>query len=314
MTFAVTDNVLLVLAGIFSVLVVASLFCLALRIVRPNGNHVELFSRIKSWWIIVSIILIAFVSHPVLILLMFTGASFLALREYLSLIPLREADHRLLKWAYLAIPVQYFWVYDQWYGMFLIFIPVYMFLFLPLRMVLIGEMKGFLHAVSSMHWGLMITVFSLSHISYLLVLSPEGNPVAHGAGLVLYLILLTEANDVSQYIWGKLFGRHKVIPKVSPNKTWEGLFGGVATTIVIAFFLASVLTPFTPVESILVGLIVGFAGFIGDVTISAVKRDFGVKDTGTLLPGHGGILDRLDSLTFTAPLFFHFLNYTHVMQ
>lgn len=314
MSSIVTSNVLVVLGGIFSLLVIASLLCLLIQYTRPNYNHYELASRIKSWWIIVLLIAIALVVNQTLMLLIFATASFLALKEYFALIPLRQADKRLLKWAYLSIPIQYLWIYQKWYGMFLIFIPIYMFLFFPMRMVIIGETKGFLQALSSIHWGVMITVFSLSHISYLLMLSPAGNPIAHGAGLVLFLILLTELNDVAQYIWGKMLGRHKIIPKVSPNKTWEGFIGGVVTTTILAFLLAPILTPFNQTESIIIGLVIGLSGFIGDVTISALKRDIGVKDTGTALPGHGGILDRLDSLTFTAPLFFHFLNYTHLMQ
>ena len=110
---------------------------------------------------------------------------------------------------------------------------------------------------------------------------------------------------------GKLTGRHKVIPKVSPNKTWEGFWGGLTTTTVLAALLAPQLTPLSLTESVCAGLLIGCGGFIGDVTISALKRDIGVKDSGSLLPGHGGILDRIDSLTFTAPLLFHFVYYLH---
>src|SRR6185437_3696205 len=120
-------------------------------------------------------------------------------------------------------------------------------------------------------------------------------------------VLLTELNDVAQYIWGKTLGRRKVIESVSPKKTLEGLIGGALTTTVIAFSLAPYLTPLTPTDSIAAGLMIGFGGFLGDVTISAVKRDIGVKDSGSMIPGHGGILDRIDSLLFTGPLFFHFM-------
>jgi phosphatidate cytidylyltransferase len=235
--------------------------------------------------------------------------SFLALKEYLSLIPTRRADRRVLFWAYLAIPIHYYWVGIAWYGMFIIFIPVYMFLLLPLRMVIIGETEGFLRAAGTLHWGMMTTVFSLSHMAYLLVLDPAKNPAGGGAGLLLYLVFLTQFNDVAQYTWGKLFGKHKVIPKVSPKKTWEGLIGGNLTTLALAVLIAPYLTPLTPYEAAGAGLIIGVFGFIGDVTISALKRDIGVKDSGSLIPGHGGVLDRIDSLTYTAPLFFHYVYY-----
>ncbi len=134
-------------------------------------------------------------------------------------------------------------------------------------------------------------------------------PIAGSAGLVLYLVLLTELNDITQYIWGKSCGRHPVTPTVSPNKTWEGLLGGILTTTGLAIAIVPWLTPFDFIHALGIGLIIGCAGFIGDVTISALKRDLGVKDSGTLIPGHGGILDRIDSLTYTAPLFFHFTVY-----
>jgi phosphatidate cytidylyltransferase len=235
--------------------------------------------------------------------------SYLAFKEFITLIPTRRADHRVLFWAYLAIPLQYFWAYIEWYGMFIIFIPIYMFLLLPVRMLLRGETEGFLKAAGTLQWGLMTTVLSLSHLAYLLVLPDDGPAEPMGVGLVLYLISLTEINDVAQYLWGKSCGRSKVVPAVSPNKTWAGLAGGVATTTVLAAALAPVLTPLSVLHSLLVGALIGVSGFFGDICISAVKRDIGIKDTGNLLPGHGGILDRVDSLTFTAPLFFHFVRY-----
>jgi phosphatidate cytidylyltransferase len=193
--------------------------------------------------------------------------------------------------------------------MFIVFIPVYVFLLLPMRMVLIGETKDFLRAAGTLHWGIMTLVFGLSHIAYLLVLPEENNPGAGGAGLVLFLVFLTQFNDVAQYLWGKMLGRHKIIPKVSPNKTWEGFLGGVVTTTGLALLLAPWLTPMAWPMALAAGALISVAGFIGDVTISALKRDIGLKDTGTMLPGHGGILDRIDSLTYTAPLFFHWIFY-----
>jgi phosphatidate cytidylyltransferase len=244
-------------------------------------------------------------------LVFFAFVSFLALKEYLSLIPTRRADRIVLFWAYLAIPIQYFWIDLRWYGMFIVFIPVFVFLLLPAQMVLIGETSGFLRAAGTLHWGLMATVFSISHVAFLLVLPKAVNPHGGGPGLVLYLVFLTQGNDIAQYIWGRTLGSHKVIPKVSPGKTVEGLLGGVATTVFLAWLLAPRLTPLTSRESILAGLLIGLGGFLGDVVISALKRDLKIKDSGTLLPGHGGILDRIDSLSYTAPLFFHFVWYLH---
>lgn len=309
--FDLPSSVATVLLGIYAVLVLASLLVVVLQKRQPERDYTELRLRVRTWWLIIGVFSAMLALGRTTAILLLALVSFLAFKEYLSLIATRRADHRVLFWAYLTIPVQYWWVYCGWYGMFIIFIPVYAFLFLPMRMVLIGETQGFLRAAGVLHWGLMTTVFSLSHMAYLLALPASGNPVAGGAGLLLFLVLLTQLNDVMQYVWGKTLGRHKVIPRVSPGKTVEGLVGGVLTTALVSWLLAPLLTPLTPAQSIWIGLLLGMAGFIGDVTISAIKRDIGVKDSGSLLPGHGGILDRLDSLTYTAPLFFHLVYYLH---
>jgi phosphatidate cytidylyltransferase len=308
---ALTANSAAFLGGILGLLVIASSIVFILRRRNPERNYAELAARVNSWWVMAAVFAAAMALSPTLSLFFLGFVSFLALKEYFSLVPTRRADRRVLFWAYLAIPLQFYWVGIGWYGMFIIFIPVYLFLLMPMRMVLIGETAGFLHAAGSLHWGLMLTVFNLSHMAYLLVLPAAVNPAGGGAGLVLFLMFLTQFNDVAQYVWGKTLGRRKIIPKVSPKKTWEGFLGGMATTTVLAWLLAPLLTPLTGWEAPAAGLLIGLAGFVGDVNISALKRDLGVKDSGSLIPGHGGILDRVDSLTFTAPLFFHFLYYLH---
>jgi len=127
------------------------------------------------------------------------------------------------------------------------------------------------------------------------------------AGMILYLILLTEFNDVFQFCWGKTFGRHKIIPWISPNKTWQGFLGGLGSTIVLALLLRDLASYFWW-QALLAGLVIGHMGFFGDLTISAIKRDLGRKDTSKSIPGHGGFMDRLDSLSF-ASLAFFYLNF-----
>jgi phosphatidate cytidylyltransferase len=302
-------SVLWSLAGLYAILLIASLVVALLSWRDPEKDRGELVKRIRSWWIIVTVFTLAMVLSRNVAVGFFAFVSFLALKEFLSIIPTRRADRRVLFWAYLAIPLQYFWVAAAWYGMFIIFIPVYVFLLLPLRMVLIGETKDFLCAAGTLHWGIMTLVFGISHIAYLLVLPESKNPGAGGAGLVLFLVFLTQFNDVAQYLWGTLFGSHKIIPKVSPNKTWEGFLGGIATTTALSVLLSNWLTPFAWPMAAVAGLLISLAGYVGDVTISALKRDIGLKDSGSMLPGHGGILDRIDSLTYSAPLFFHFIHY-----
>ncbi|MDQ5910055.1 MAG: phosphatidate cytidylyltransferase [Pseudomonadota bacterium] len=305
MSITLTSPVLAALGGVWALLVAATVVIWRLVPVPDS----ELRQRIRSWWLIVALCSLALTFNRTAALVFFGMVSFLALKEYLTLIPTRQTDRQVLFLAYLSIPVQYFWISIEWYGMFIIFIPVYLFLLLPVAMVLRGETEGYLRAAGTLHWGLMSMVFSLSHLAYLLVLPQNEYPQVSGPGLVLFLLLLTELNDVAQYFWGKLLGKHKISPSVSPNKTVEGFVGGVLTTILLAALLAPWLTPFSRSDALLAGALIAVAGFFGDLSLSALKRDLGIKDSGNLLPGHGGILDRVDSLTYTAPLFFHFTRY-----
>lgn len=307
---ALSHEITIVLIGVLLLLVVSSIIAFLLTKFKPEKDFKEVNLRIKSWWVMATVFTFAILINHNLSLIFLAFLCFLAFKEYLSLIPTNRAHRNILFWAYLAIPIQFYWIYIGWYGMFIIFIPVYMFLFLPIQMILIGESKGFLRTMGTVHWGLMLMVFGLSHLAYLLIVpGTTGSNAAGGAGLVLYIVILTQCNDVAQFIWGKMLGKHKVIPRVSPNKTWEGLIGGIITTMLLALLLAPLLTPLTLWSTLFTGFFISIAGFIGDVNISSLKRDLGIKDTGTTIPGHGGILDRVDSLTYTAPLFFHFIRY-----
>ena len=270
----------------------------------------ELKDRINSWWIIIAFFIVGAMLNATMAMFFFGLLSYLALKEYFSLIPSRQTDRRVMFYAYLAIIPQYYFAGIGWYGMFIILIPVFLFLLLPFRQVLIGETKGFLENTSRVQWGLMMFVFGLSHLAYMITLSPVGSNSVGGTELVLYLVLLTELNDVLQYVWGKSIGKRKIIPKVSPNKTVEGFLGAFVSISLLAV-LFSFLTPFTWWEALIAGMIISWAGFIGDVVVSMIKRDIGVKDSGNMLPGHGGILDRVDSLIYTAPLFFHYVYYLY---
>lgn len=295
------------LAVIFALLLVATAVNGLLVWLRPGKDWRELTLRIRTWWIIIVLFSLAILSPNWLALTFFALVSFMALKEFLTLTPSRQTDRMPLLWMFIAIPINYWLIGINWYGMFVVFIPVYAFLFLPVRMVIAGDTQGFLRYASQHHWSLMTTVFAFSHVAFLLVLPDDGKQT--GALLVLFLVGLTEFNDIAQYLWGKSIGRIKVMPTVSPNKTLAGLVGGVATTTLLAALLGPLMTPLSIPLSLLAGFIIGISGFCGDVVMSAIKRDIGVKDSGTLLPDHGGILDRLDSLIFTAPVFFHFIRY-----
>lgn len=294
---------------IFAILFVATVVNGLLVWLRPSKDWRELTLRIRTWWVIIILFSLTILSPHWLALTFFALVSFIALKEFLTLVTSRLSDHMFPLWIFIAIPVNYWLIGMGLYQIFIVFIPVYIFLFLPVQMAISGNTKGFLQTVSQLHWCLMTTVFAFSHVAFLLVLPADGKET--GALLVLFLVGLTEFNDIAQYLWGKFLGRGRilVIPKVSPNKTLAGLLGGIATTTLVAALSGPLLTPFNWWFALLVGFIISITGFCGDVVMSAIKRDIGVKDSGTLLPGHGGILDRLDSLIFTAPVFFHFIRY-----
>ncbi len=307
--FGLPPNVVYATAAIYAVLVLASSVVWLLRWGHQGERYRELAARTDSWWWMIGAFTLCVLLNQTVAIVFLAFISYLALKEYLSLIPTRRIDRGVLLFAYLAIPIQFYWAAIDWYNMFIVFIPVWVFLFFPALMALRGETQGFLRAVGTLSWGLMMTVFTLSHMAWLLVSGDQVNQIAGGVGLLLFLVVLTQFNDVAQYCWGKLLGRHKVTPKVSPNKTWGGLIGGIATTIALAALAGPYLTPMDWRWSALAGAILGISGFLGDITLSAVKRDLGVKDSGGLIPGHGGILDRIDSLTYAAPAFVHFIRY-----
>jgi len=294
------------IAVIYGLLIAASAITWVLRKLRPGEATTELSKRVVSWWWMITVFTIAILTDRVVSSIFLGFVSFLALKEYLSLIPTRRVDRSILLWAYLAIPVQFYFAYIGRFGLFMTFIPVWMFLFLPARITLGGHTEGFLRAVGLLSWGLMITVFSLSHTALLL---SYGVVHGHGAGALLFLVALTQFNDVAQFTFGRLFGVHKITPSVSPKKTWEGFVGGLVATACVATIVGPYLTPMPVIWSGAAGAIIAAAGFLGDVTMSSFKRDMGVKDTSQLIPGHGGILDRVDSLIYSAPVFFHFLNF-----
>jgi phosphatidate cytidylyltransferase len=150
----------------------------------------------------------------------------------------------------------------------------------------------------------MLTVYSISHAPALLMLETGTSP----ALLLVYLVVVVQLSDVFQYVWGKLLGKHRFSPNISPSKTIEGLVGGGASAILVGTLLYR-LTPFSPLQATAISTVIVVAGFFGGFVLSAIKRDLNAKDWGYVIEGHGGVLDRLDSITFAAPLFFHIVRY-----
>ena len=303
--FLAQREVAVVISLIFGILVFATILFWVLGKTRPQVDFSELKTRTKSWWMMAVIFVLATILHPVITCISLGLLSFFALRELSSISKnVRDADRGVLIWCFLAIPVQYFFAFIGHYGLFLIFIPVIMYLWIPFMLVVKGETENISRSMSVLPTQLMFTVFGVSHLAFLVSLPGIGDFAAGGRALLLFIVFITEMNDIFQFIWGKLLGRYKILPKVSPNKTWEGLVGGVITTVVVSYFLRF-LTPFSEIEIVVISGLVAITGFFGDVIVSAIKRDIGLKDTGNTIPGHGGILDRIDSLAPTAPVFFH---------
>lgn len=310
------------LAGLLGFLVLATVVAeLMYRRTTSQGLRATLLNvrqRIFAWWIMVAVLVGSLALGETAVVLLFLALSLLALREFANLLPPGERDRRVLSWIMVVLAPLHFWfVWEHWYGMFAIFIPVYAFLFLPVLLALSGRTESFLHRAALSQWGLMVCVYALSCLPAVLQLPVaihEGRAAADGSAvgsggveagaLLLFLAVVVQGSDVLQYLWGKTVGRHRIAPTVSPNKTWEGFVGGVLSATALGAALWW-LTPFTPWQAGVLALVSCLLGFVGGLVMSSLKRDRGIKDFGALIPGHGGILDRMDSLVFAAPVFFH---------
>jgi len=290
--------------GILGLLLVATIIGHVLDEARPSPSVDNLVARINAWWIMVLALAIAFFLGRTAMVLLFAFASFNAMREFVTIAATRREDHLAVAAAFFIIlPLQYYMIWMDWYGMFSIFIPVYAFLLMPIVAVVKGETENFLVRIASVQWALMIAVYCVSYVPVFLSLHIPG---FEGKNLLLiaFLILIVQISDVLQYVWGKAIGRHKIAPRLSPSKTIEGFLGGVISSTIIGAAMFWI-TPFTFWQAGLMALGISLMGFFGGLVMSAIKRDRGVKDWGDSIAGHGGFLDRLDSLVFAAPLFFH---------
>lgn len=301
------------LGGVVALMTVAAAISAVLPLVNKTKDYTELRQRITSWWVMIALLAAALLAGWQATTLLFAAISFIALREFLSIARTRREDRLIILAAYLAIPVSYAFIALDLYMIFLVIVPVYAFLLTPFLMAALGQTKGYLARVAMFHWGLMTCVYNIGYAPFLMRVPDEQTP-AGAAGLVLMLLVATEFNDVAQYVWGKTLGKHRIVPTVSPNKTWEGFIGGWISTALLIWFAGPYLTPLSGWGLFTVAVSLPLAGFAGDVTMSAIKRDIGVKDTSHLIPGHGGLLDRIDSLTFTAPLYFHLLAFFAVAK
>jgi phosphatidate cytidylyltransferase len=312
MRFQIDEQLQWLFGVVLGLLVVSTAIGLVLKLkVTSDAGRAtirNLNARIRSWWVMSSVFILTLLAGSTGSLVLFGLLSFLALREYITLTPTRRADHRTLFWTFFVItPLQYYLLGIKWYGLFSILIPAFAFLFIPTRIVMAGDTERFLERAAKIQWGLMICVYCVSHAPGLLILDIPGYD-GQNAKLLMFFVLVLQLSDVLQYVWGKLLGKRRIAPTVSPNKTWEGFIGGVGCATLIGVSLWWV-TPFRPWQAAGMSLAITLMGFAGGLTMSAIKRDRGVKDFGTLIEGHGGILDRIDSICFAAPVFFHLTRY-----
>ncbi|MDH7795611.1 MULTISPECIES: phosphatidate cytidylyltransferase [unclassified Beijerinckia] len=305
-------NLVIVLSGLLVILIIASGIGYGLQLkLSPDGSNPvieNLNDRIRAWWVMVVLMGLALIGGKTGVTLLFAFCSFAALREFITLINTRRADHWALAAAFFVVlPVQYYLIWIDWYGLYSIFIPVYAFLLMPIIAALRGDTDHFLVRIAEVQWALMICVFCVSYVPALLSLDIadyQGRNVL----LIAFLVIVVQASDVLQYVWGKLIGRTKIAPRLSPSKTVEGFVGGALSAMAVGAGL-SWITPFTPLQAAFLSFVIVVMGFFGGLVMSAIKRDRGVKDWGHLIAGHGGFIDRLDSVIFSAPIFFHLVRY-----
>jgi phosphatidate cytidylyltransferase len=306
------DKFFWLIGGIVAILLIASIagWFLGRRVQSEAGRVMidNLNARVRAWWVMLAVLAVAFLLGKVATIVLFALVSFLALREFLTLVPTKAGDYRALSLAFFVlIPVQYYLIGIGWYALFSIFIPVYGFLLLPSLSVLAEDPEHFLERSARIQWGVMVTIYCISHVPALLLLDIPGY-AGQNALLLFYMLLVVQISDVLQYVFGKMLGRTKIAPVVSPSKTVEGFVGGAIGATLIGAGMWWI-TPFTPLQAAGMAAITVLMGFLGGLVLSAVKRSLGAKDWGTMIQGHGGMMDRMDSVSFAAPIFFHLTRY-----
>lgn len=300
-----------VINGVITILALFTVGYWALAWRRPSPGLQKIGSRLSFLWGMTVVFGLAILySHKILIFYLWFIA-FLALKEFFSITPTRRTDRRILFCAYLAVPIQFVFILLGWRQAFQLFIPIHVFLILPIIMVMTGEAHGFLKAWSSIGWGLITTVYSLGHLAFLIMLPATDPGTGGGNGLFLFIVGLAQISYVAQFAFGKLLPDPRLSLKVSKTRNWASLIGSVLITTPVAWLVAPWLTPLTPSEAAIMGAIIATGAFIGYIIVSAIKGDLQLKDRGEMAPGRGGVLNRIDTFVYTAPLFFYLILQWH---
>ncbi len=314
---SVDPSLLWAIAGVFVALTGGTL----VRIVALRGaSEVVTKSRLDSlrtWWVLAGIFALAAVVGKTGVAVMLAVAAATSLKEFVRLVGQENTGLCTAAVVFLLVPAYYIPALSGYHELIMQVSPVAFVLILGGMRSWLGLKQEYVRTTAAMVWGLMLFVVCLSYALFLFDLPLASEPRVGRVGWFLYLILLTEFNDIMQAITGRRFGKIKITPLVSPNKSLEGLLGGILSSMLLAAASAPWLTTFSearsPISGILIslasGLLISLSGFLGDINMSAIKRDVGVKDGSTLLPGQGGMIDRIDSLTFTAPVFYYFVRF-----
>lgn len=316
-TVWLSTRALVLVSVILSALVIASLVGFLLSRRDTMGVESALVSRfnqkLRVWWLMTAIFVIGFLLQRIGVVILFGCVSFWALREFITMTPTRRGDHRTLFWVFFVFtPLQYILIASDNYGMYSIMIPVYASLFIPTRAAIAGDYKRFLERSAKIQAGLLICVYALSYAPALLDLDlvRTGGEKWNGSNVsvLIFLVVISQLASVLERGWSKLAGRHVIAEKINGSRTWEGVLGSMVTTGLIAASL-SWATPFYPWEAGVLAAVVTAMACGGAMTMSAIKRDRGVTDTGTLVQGHAGVLDQIDNICFAAPVFYHMTRY-----
>ncbi|MDO4582887.1 MAG: phosphatidate cytidylyltransferase [Planctomycetia bacterium] len=307
--------VLIVLALLGSASVVASLLQRQATGMEPVILD-KFCSRLRGWWLLLSLVAAAALLGDGVVVFLFGAMSFWAMREFITLTPTRPADHRpLFLVFFICIPLQFILVWLNLYDIYSVLIPTYVFLLIPIFIAIFGDTKRYLERVAQISASLLICVYCLSYAPALLTLdlSEQGGS---GAGLLCFFLLMTQLSEIFQYVSLHFLPvQHCVAPAINASRTWEGLLASSLAAMLVGTLLYWA-TPFPFWLAGIMSFVIAFMSFGGALTLSAIKRDRGVKDYGTLVVGHGGILDRIDTICFAAPIFFHltkmYLHYSSV--
>ncbi len=264
----------------------------------------DLRKKVRAWWMLAALLGLSLMGGKAGAGLLFGFVAFLALREFLTLAPTRPGDHMALFLGFVGVlPLQFLSVGLEWRVLATVLIPVWAFLLLPIAAALAGDTRRFLARTSNVQWGLMVCVYCVSHAPLLLTLHIPGYERQNGK-LLFFAIAATQLPDIFRYAGDRCFGRRPLAPGVLPGKTVEGSRFGIVMGTLLATLMWPV-TPFAWWQAALFALLLALLGAGGALVMGAIKRDRGVEEYGHTITGHGGVLDRIDSLCFAVPVFYH---------